>query len=660
MTSPHAPYGADPRAVYPTPESALIVSTTGDDATGAGTLAAPYRTIKHAVSQVAAGGTVAIRGGEYHEGATYPQDLVADSILVPAVTPGVTIQNYEGEEVWLDGSVPVTDWSPYDGAWRAPLAATLHRSPSNVRGQDVSGYGTYLLAEYPIAHWPEMVLVDGVQQRQVQTIGEVGPGTFFVQGSYLTPTGVDKHAFTSTHYVLGDNPSGRDVRIGVKARALTNAGDDTAVRGIGFRRYVPNLTDLGVVFANVRARFTMENVTIEDSSNCGIDVGSVGWSIRHCTIQRCGRIGINAANRADGGLLEWSYFELVNNRVFNYGPSGGNIKIGMAWDTTVRYNRMHDTRGHSVWYDECCYRGKVYGNWMTDTWGIGILYEISARALIVDNIMAENGVRSDSARRPPSDNPAIDIKSSTNCHIWNNTIVVPEVGVRFTEGYRKPLNEDGVSWRTTHPMGSVFGQDKNRGDAFYQAEGFADTWDFYRTEMTWDDTGAVLKNNVLAGAAGISSVQSVFLRFFSETAEKGMAELTGPLPGPNVFARLDGATPQRFANGCKVAAVVSSAAIAYFNMTGLGHEGSPSYRDTMGDSTSVLVSAPVALGREGVLARSMLAAYPTAPIPAEVQALRTGSPFRLGTHGAGDPGPPPPEVRDVLAIWYGSKAILTA
>ena len=663
MTSPHAPYGADPRAVYPTPDGALIVSTTGSDTTGTGTLASPYRTIKHAVSKVAAGGTVAIRGGEYHEGGNYPTH-VEGAIFVTVDKPGVTIQNYGGEEVWLDGSQVVTGWQPYDGSkFRAPFVRDADRTPTQARGSDSSSYGTYLLPEFPIAHWPEMVLIDGVKQTQVKTLAEVGPGKFFVEGSYPNTSGVEKFAFRSSHYVLGTNPAGKEVRIGAISRAITNAADRTTFRGFGVRRYPSSLADFGAVYANQRGNITFENITVEDISDCGLDSNGPNLVIRKSTFTGCGRQGIASGIHGDNGMVEWCYIERTNDRRFNYGPIGGAFKAGRCWDFTFRYNRLHDNRGHGIWFDECAYNARIHGNYLTDTYGIGVVYEISARAWIVDNVFVNNGVLStDTVRQHPHDGPAINILGSSNCQIWNNTFIVPEVGVYFSEGYRKPLNEDGASWRTSHPMGSVFGQDKTRGDTFYQERGYADTWDFYRKEMTWTTSGVVMANNVFAGAAGIHSVQSCFIKYHCEDGSKSAVGMTGKLDKPNVYARLDGATPQRFANSIKVSSTpyTASPTVAYFNLTGTGHEGSPSWRDTMGDTSSVLVSAPIALGREGVLARSMLANYPTAPIPAEVQALRTGSPFRLGAHGAGDPGSPPPEVRNVVAIWYGAKAILTA
>src|SRR5690606_10673580 len=136
-------------------------------------------------------------------------------------------------------------------------------------------------------------------------------------------TGENRLVFRSTHYVLGTNPAGKEVRIGRISRALTDAADNLTLRGIGFRRYVPSLPDIGAVFCNQRPGLTVENVTFEDISDLALNQNNPGWTIRHCTFLRCGRAAINSGNRADNGLLEWSYFEKINLRRFNYGPTSG-------------------------------------------------------------------------------------------------------------------------------------------------------------------------------------------------------------------------------------------------------------------------------------------------------------------------------------------------
>ena len=85
-----------------------FVAPTGDDS-NSGTIDQPYRTIQHCATVVAQGWTCAVRAGTYRE----------------TVKPnsGITIAAYNLEPVVVDGSEPVTGWTPYQGAiYKAKVA----------------------------------------------------------------------------------------------------------------------------------------------------------------------------------------------------------------------------------------------------------------------------------------------------------------------------------------------------------------------------------------------------------------------------------------------------------------------------------------------------------------------------------------------------------
>jgi hypothetical protein len=83
------------------PGNVSFVAPNGNDA-NPGTIAQPYLTIQKCAATVSSGGICAIRAGTYRE----------------TVTPnsGITITSYDGEAVTLDGSDPVTGWTPYQGS----------------------------------------------------------------------------------------------------------------------------------------------------------------------------------------------------------------------------------------------------------------------------------------------------------------------------------------------------------------------------------------------------------------------------------------------------------------------------------------------------------------------------------------------------------------
>ena len=96
-----ASLGGAPRLgtkTYPAPSGARFVATNGSD-TAAGTEAAPYRTVARAIAVATSGQTIVVRGGMYHE-----------SVIMPSGKT-LTIQPYQIEIVWLDGSSVVGTWT---------------------------------------------------------------------------------------------------------------------------------------------------------------------------------------------------------------------------------------------------------------------------------------------------------------------------------------------------------------------------------------------------------------------------------------------------------------------------------------------------------------------------------------------------------------------
>ncbi len=92
------------------------------------------------------------------------------------------MQSWPGEAAWLDGSSSVTGLDRV----RRPLArrrldhevrrlADLHRGAA---GQHRGELGLRQ-PEHPMAAHPDQIWIDGVAQRQVGSLAEVVPGTFF-------------------------------------------------------------------------------------------------------------------------------------------------------------------------------------------------------------------------------------------------------------------------------------------------------------------------------------------------------------------------------------------------------------------------------------------------------------------------------------------------
>lgn len=512
-------------ALYAVPTSGVVwVAKNGSDTSGNGSSGSPYATIKKGLAIATAGQTVVVREGSYYEGGLYPNLGIGP--VVGAVN--VTLQAAPGEAVWLDGSDAVTGWAadttsvPGKTVWRAPLVQTINRAPTQVRGETSSDWGNFLVEEFPIAHWPEQCWVDGVLLTQVQTLAEVGPGKFFVEGTLGSGNN-----FTSSNYVIGSDPSGKEVRIGTRARALGSSKAGFTMRGIGVRRYVPSLCDWGVLYLGGSTSsvtvtgLLVENCVMEDISILALKVEVASATVRYCTFKTIGQEAISSGY-ADDEIIEHCWFENCNSHVFNYGPDSGAIKNCRCHRVTVRYNRFKDIKTHGYWMDQAGIGGVVHGNLFTDIWGRPVLVEISDSYLVMDNIIVRAGVGSPITRRLPYQGPGVSSSGSDRCWFGYNTIIDSCVDVSWSQDTRTPA----VHW------GSV-------GDPRYSAAWAA-------TNCPWEIKKGGWWNNLLVyNTTAYNTTNSVFVSLdqsYGKTDIDGLALRAGG----NAYVRRASGIPVRF------------------------------------------------------------------------------------------------------------------
>jgi len=87
--------------------SVIYVSTTGDDTTGEGTSAKPYKTIGHALTKVPSSGIISVEAGTYTENLTWPNK---NNITLKGASRETTVidGNYTGRCILIDTSLTIT------------------------------------------------------------------------------------------------------------------------------------------------------------------------------------------------------------------------------------------------------------------------------------------------------------------------------------------------------------------------------------------------------------------------------------------------------------------------------------------------------------------------------------------------------------------------
>lgn len=368
-------------ARYTIPAGAVYVAARGDSS-GSGTAASPYGSLATAFARAANGATIVLRGGSYHESVELP------------FNKRLTVQNYPGEAVWLDGASRLTGWTQSGSTWSASWSYRFDRTVALSKGTDQTSW--WVNSAYPTAGYPEQVWVDGTALSQVNSASAVTAGKFFVD----TRTG---------RLVIGTNPSGRTVEASTLQKALIVHGTGSTLRGFGIRRYATTTNQLGALSLEVN-NLTVENVVVKDNATIGIFAWGSNLTLNRVTVTGSGVLGVGLTN-LDGATVTQSDISFNNAEHFNEAPVAGGLKATTVKNVTISTSRFKgNVNSNGLWFDESSQQMKVSGNTFVDNGTDGLEVEISDSVRIVDNYFINNGWA------------GVRLFNTSRAEVWNNTI----------------------------------------------------------------------------------------------------------------------------------------------------------------------------------------------------------------------------------------------
>jgi hypothetical protein len=246
------------------------VSTTGDNA-NAGTLASPWLTITHAITQAAAGDVIHVRGG------TYNSRVVITGKSATLAQP-ILIKNYAAETAIIDG----TGITPPTGD-----GGLLHLSNCNhlhFQGLEIRNFTTSSATRVPA-------------------------------GIYITGSGVNLRIIgCRVHHIEQNNTIGGDA-YGIAVKGTSSAAIDGLVLDGNEVYSLRTGSSESVVLNGNVTNFTVKNNLVHDCNNIGIDF--IGYE------------GVNATpalDRARNGVVSGNTVWNVDTR---FNPAyGGNFTTG--------------------------------------------------------------------------------------------------------------------------------------------------------------------------------------------------------------------------------------------------------------------------------------------------------------------------------------------
>ncbi|MDN4612601.1 right-handed parallel beta-helix repeat-containing protein [Arthrobacter burdickii] len=466
-----APVGT---TAYAVPEDALFVARDGSD-TARGAQDSPLKTIKAAVAKARSGQTIVLRSGSFHEGVRIPP------------TKKITLQAFPHEEVWLDGSVPVTGFEP-DGrafvaeGWTAEFDASPTYSWGDADGT-TPGW-TFVDPDHPMASHPDQVWIDGTAQQQVASLDELTAGSFLVD-------------YDSDRLFLGSDPSGKNVRASSIAKAISIQSAGSAVKGIGVRRFSPSVPHMAAVTLESTG-ISIENVVVEQTSTTGLAVSGTDARLLGITLTQNGMLGASATY-ADG--LSAAGLKVTDNNTegFHHSPVAGGFKIGRTRSVQVQDSIFRANNGTGLWFDESVVDITTSGNDFIGNSGHGLAVEISARAVVANNVIAGN------------EGHGLKINNTSDVAIWNNSFI----------DNGRPINIVQDSRRATD--GRTPGHDPRQL--------------FPDPLITWINGRIALRNNVITGTTANC------LLCVEDYSHRLSAEAMGVTTSGNVFHRASVSTP---------------------------------------------------------------------------------------------------------------------
>ncbi|MES1024037.1 right-handed parallel beta-helix repeat-containing protein [Gloeocapsa sp. BRSZ] len=390
---------------YPIPSGAYFVSPTGNESNSGRAANSPWSVAK-AIASAPSGATIVFRGGTYRD-------------VRVALNKQLTLQAYPNEQPWLKGSTVVDGWVQEGSIWYKD-AWNYSFPPNNqqIRGTD---------PKYPMAGHRDMVYINGVALKQVDSKASVAPGTFFVDAA-------------NKKLYVGSSPIGKTV----EATALTegivlwnSAALGSIVRGLGLAHYANQAIKIGV------SSVTVENNTLTWNGLNGVLLTATDAVLRGNIISYNGRQGVSGVY-AHRMLVENNVLSHNNIENFSKQWSAAGIKTiwtdGLVW----RNNLVEHNNAIGLWIDESTTNSTVVNNVVRRNDSIGIMFEISHEAIIASNLVHENA-------------PAgIMVLNASSARIYNNTLARNHANLLIKETPRNntKVNEiaDGITWITRNTV----------------------------------------------------------------------------------------------------------------------------------------------------------------------------------------------------------------
>jgi hypothetical protein len=350
---------------------------------GPGTAEAPYKTIAHAMSQLQPGDKLTIAAGTYREAIviqprTWPQ----------GDNPAVTTIEGKGKVV-IKGSDEVRGWRELgNGLYFTTMA--MQPQQVFVDGQPMMQIGGTIFGGYPEKKNHELANLHKSQKG-------IWPGRRDGNQDSMPPDSFYYDKGAQTLYLKLKNNGIKDKSVEVSTRPQLLVGNDirhVVIRNLHFEHSNTSTRTRAAAVTMKGSFITLENIHVSRADSVGIDVWGDDITIRNSSANDCGQVGLKA--RGKRIRLIDNETSRNNTRGFNKWWEAGGAKFagaGGLQDSFVSGHRAFANHGDGIWFDWMNRNNVVQNGNFSYNQGMGIQYEASDRAVIVNNLVIGNEQR---------------------------------------------------------------------------------------------------------------------------------------------------------------------------------------------------------------------------------------------------------------------------
>lgn len=229
----------------------------------------------------------------------------------------------------------------------------------------------------------EDVYLDDVPLNHVASAAEVGPGNWYYDAD-------------NQDAVLGEDPSGRTLKMGVSSGAFIGNANHVTIENLTIETFA-NRAQRGAIHAYGSAypvtpghAWIIRGNTVRLNHGVGIAAGH-GAQIVENHVIRNGQVGITSNGGADT-IVARNEIAFNNYAQFTFHWEGGATKFRETTRLQVLDNHVHHNNGPGLWGDWDNIDTLYAGNLVEHNASTGIFHEVSYDARIVDNVVRYNAL----------------------------------------------------------------------------------------------------------------------------------------------------------------------------------------------------------------------------------------------------------------------------